>query len=123
MKLVLSTLPKTWLFDLDGLLVAHNGHLGEGDRLLPGVQEFWQQLGQKDRIVLLTARTAAEAAAARDFLVRAGLRVDQILADCPLGERILLNDAKPSGLCTAHAVCLPRDAGLAGLSVILDPEL
>ena len=39
MELTLSTLPKTWLFDIDGTLVKHNGYKEGGDVLLPGVRE------------------------------------------------------------------------------------
>ena len=36
--LVLSTLPKTWILDLDGTIVKHNGYKMDGvDTLLPGV--------------------------------------------------------------------------------------
>jgi hypothetical protein len=123
MKLTLSTLPKTWIFDLDGLLVSHNGHLRGGDRLLPGVTDFWAALDPADMVVLLTARPAEETAGIRDFFSRHGLRFDHIVPGCPVGERILFNDAKPSGLCMAHAVSLPRDAGLADVSLHLDRNL
>ena len=29
-KLILSTLPKTWIFDLDGTIVRHNGYKLDG---------------------------------------------------------------------------------------------
>lgn len=32
MELKLSTLRKTWIFDLDGTLVVHNGYREDGDR-------------------------------------------------------------------------------------------
>lgn len=42
MSLVLSPLPKTWIFDVDGTIVKHNGYLTEkGDELLPGVRVFF----------------------------------------------------------------------------------
>jgi hypothetical protein len=123
MKLTLSTLPKTWIFDLDGLLVPHNGHLHGGDRLLPGVSDFWAALPAADTVVLLTARAAEQVAAIREFFAREGLRFDHVVPGCPTGERILFNDAKPSGLRMAHAVNLPRDAGLAEISVQIDPSL
>lgn len=123
MKLTLSTLPKTWLFDLDGLLVPHNGHIRGEDRLLPGVAHFWASLDPADMIVLLTARPAEQAAGIRDFFSHLGLRLDHVIPGCPVGERILFNDAKPSGLCMAHAVSLPRNAGLADVTVHIDPNL
>ena len=37
MELVMSTLPKTWILDLDGTLVKHNGYKMDGeDSLLKG---------------------------------------------------------------------------------------
>ena len=41
MNLTLSSLPHTWILDLDGTLVEHNGYKIYGkDRLLPGVRDF-----------------------------------------------------------------------------------
>ena len=56
MDIRLSTLAHTWLIDLDGTVLAHNGHLGGQDDLLPGVKEFWQQIPAADTVVLLSAR-------------------------------------------------------------------
>ncbi len=123
MKLRLSTLPKTWIFDLDGLLVAHNGHKAGGDRLLPGVTAFWATLSPSDVVIVLTARTAAEVPAIREFFSAQNLRIDHLVPGCPVGERILFNDDKPSGLRMAHAVGLPRDAGLDSFSLHLDATL
>ena len=33
-ELILSTLPKTWIFDLDGTLVKHNGYKEDGIDIL-----------------------------------------------------------------------------------------
>ena len=53
----MSTLPKTWVLDVDGTIVVHNGHLRPvGDELLPGVKEFFASLPPQDVVVLLTAR-------------------------------------------------------------------
>ena len=42
-KLILSTLPKTWIFDLDGTIVRHNGYKLDGkDSLLAGMKEYIQ---------------------------------------------------------------------------------
>ena len=39
-KLILSTLPKTWVFDLDGTILKHNGYKLDGeDTLLKGVKD------------------------------------------------------------------------------------
>ncbi|MBP2297605.1 hypothetical protein [Azospirillum picis] len=124
----LSRLGKTWLIDIDGVLVRHNGHkqCGHkqgGDQLLPGVTEFFARLEPDDRVVLLSARSEAEREATLAALERFGLRWDHALFGLPTGERICINDRKPSGLTTSLAVNLDRDAGLGGIDVVIDPHL
>lgn len=110
----LSTLPKTWVFDVDGTLVIHNGHLRpQGDELLPGVKEFFASLPAQDAVVLLTARKKELGPALEAFLTANGIRYDAILYGMPAGERILVNDCKPSGLLTAVAVNKKRDDALS----------
>jgi hypothetical protein len=115
--LALSRLGHTWLIDVDGTLVAHNGHLQGNERLLPGVASFWQLIPEDDVIVLLSARAEAFRCRTLDFLQQQGLRFDHALFGLPAGERILINDSKPSGLKTALAVNLERDQGLGGCNV------
>lgn len=119
----LSTLPKTWILDLDGLLVPHNGHLSGSDRLLPGVAEFAKKIGPDDKVVLLSSRDPDLQDAAIAFLRDAGIHVAGTVFGLPHGERILFNDRKPSGLPTAHAINLDRDQGLADVNFICDPKL
>lgn len=119
----LSTLPKTWLFDVDGTLVIHNGHLRpQGDELLPGVKEFFASLPAQDAVVLLTARKKELGPALEAFLTANGIRYDAILYGMPAGERILVNDCKPSGLLTAVAVNKKRDDELS-IHTVLDESL
>ncbi len=115
MTLTVSPLPKTWLIDVDGTLFAHNGHLSGEDRLLPGAKAFLAALPAEDRVILLTARGETHRAATLAALARHGLRYDDILFGLPVGERLLINDRKPSGLATAHAINLDRDQGPAAL--------
>ncbi len=57
-KLILSTLPKTWIFDLDGTLLKHNGYKIDGqDKILCGVKEYFDKISVEDRILILTSRT------------------------------------------------------------------
>lgn len=113
MSLVLSPLPKTWIFDVDGTIVRHNGYLTEnGDELLPGVRDFFAQIPDNDMIILLTARRREFVSKLREFLKGQGIKFDYILSDIPQGERILINDVKPSGLKTALSVNKVRDAPL-----------
>ena len=123
MKLTLSPLPKTWIFDVDGTIVRHNGHLTrEGDQLLPGVKELFESIPATDVIVLMTARKAEYQGSLKRFLVKNNIRFDYLLTDMPQGERILVNDRKPSGLQTAYAVNKNRDQALS-LSFEVDNSL
>ena len=119
----LSTLPKTWVFDVDGTLVIHNGHLRpQGDELLPGVKEFFASLPAQDAVVLLTARKKELGPALEAFLTANGIRYDAILYGMPAGERILVNDCEPSGLLTAVAVNKKRSDALF-IHTVLDESL
>lgn len=109
-KLILSTLPKTWVFDLDGTLLKHNGYKIDGrDTVLDGAAEYLRKLPKEDKIVLFTSRTAEYRQMTVDFLKEAGIRYDVILFAMPMGERILINDRKPSGLDMAFALNVDRD--------------
>lgn len=107
-----SDLNKTWIFDLDGTLLKHNGYKNGGEQLLPGVKEFFSKISKDDRIIILTARDIKYQQITEKFLKDSGIRFDHIIYDLPIGERILFNDKKPSGLKTAYAYNLDRDTGL-----------
>ena len=121
--LALSALQHTWLIDVDGTVLQHNGHKTGQDRLLPNVQEFWATIPAEDVIILLSARTLDEMPRTLTFFEQAGLRYTHAFFGLPPGERIIINDAKPSGLKTAIAVNIVRDEGLDRLSVVVDPTL
>ena len=108
--LELSSLNKTWILDVDGTIVKHNGYLIDGyDTLLDGVKEFFENLSKGDMVILLTARKGDYLEDLKSFLIKNDIRFDYILSDIPMGERILVNDEKPSGLKTAYAVNKLRD--------------
>lgn len=107
---VMSTLPKTWILDLDGTLLKHNGYKIDGkDSLLPGAKEYVDSLPEDDRIVILTSRTDEYKQMTLDYLKEVGIRYDEIIFNIPYGERIIVNDRKPSGLDMAIAFNLDRD--------------
>ena len=110
--LILSKLPKTWIIDIDGTIFEHNGYLKGKDRLLPGVKNFILKIPENDFILLITARTKENETRLKDELREFGIRFNQIIFGAPVGERILINDEKPSGLSTAIAVNVKRDSGL-----------
>ena len=109
-KLVLSTLPKTWVFDLDGTIMKHNGYKIEGyDTLLKGAKEYIDNLPKDDKIVIFTSRTDEYKEMTLKFLDDNKIRYDQILFNMPMGERIIVNDRKPSGLDMSVAINIDRD--------------
>lgn len=112
-RLELSPLNHTWIFDVDGTLVKHNGHKTDGyDTLLDGVKEFFDNVNPCDKIILLTAREGTHLENLKIFLKNNNIRYDHILTDMPFGERILINDRKPSGLDMAYAINKDRDTKL-----------
>ena len=111
--LELSALNKTWILDVDGTLVKHNGYLLDGhDTLLGGVKEFFEKISPEDKVVLMTARKEEHLPLLKEFLAQNNIRYDYLLTDMPMGERILVNDNKPSGLNCAYAVNKKRDEKL-----------
>lgn len=108
-----SPLNKTWILDIDGTLVKHNGYKIDGfDTLLNGVKEFFEQLSPDDKVILLTARKEEYLPALKEFLSQNNIHYDVLLTDMPMGERILVNDKKPSGLNTAYVINKDRDEAL-----------
>ncbi len=108
--LVLSTLSKTWIFDLDGTLLKHNGYKIDGkDSLLEGAKEYIDSIPQEDYILFLTSRTDEYKQMTLDFLKENNIRYDNIIFNMPYGERIIVNDRKPSGLDMSVAINLDRD--------------
>lgn len=109
-NLILSTLPKTWVFDLDGTLLKHNGYKTDGrDTVLPGVKAYLAEIPPEDKIVIFTSRTEEYREQTLLFLQQEQIRYDEILFGLPFGERILVNDRKPSGLDMAVAMNIERD--------------
>lgn len=105
-----SPLPKTWILDLDGTLVKHNGYKLDGhDTLLPGAREFLSNIREGDMVIIVTSRTEKYRTQTLEFLRDQAIRYDHIIFNAPYGERILVNDRKPSGLTTAIAVNTKRD--------------
>ena len=109
-EIVMSTLPKTWIFDLDGTLVKHNGYKIDGkDTLLEGAKEYLDAIPKDDFILILTSRLNEYRDITLDFLKEKDIRYDKILFEMPMGERIVVNDRKPSGLDMSIAVSVNRD--------------
>lgn len=121
--LVLSPLGHTWIFDLDGTLVKHNGYKTDGeDTFLPGAEDFLKKIPLEDMVVIITSRTDECRDGTLKFLRHHGVRYDYIIFNAPYGERILVNDDKPSGLCMSHAVRVNRDEGIGIRLLINEPD-
>lgn len=117
-KLILSTLGHTWILDLDGTIVKHNGYKLDGvDSFLPGAKEFLRSIPEKDMIIFLTSRKEEYREITEHFLKVNNIRYDHIIFGAPYGERILINDDKPSGLKMSVAITGKRDAGILPIIV------
>ena len=109
-QLRISPMPKTWILDLDGTLLVHDGPyiLGK-DEFLPGAREFLDSIPKRDMIIFLTARSDYEKPHTMRFLKENNVRYDHLIFNAGEGERIMINDMKPDGLVTAYAVNTVRD--------------
>lgn len=123
MTLTLSSLPHTWILDLDGTIVEHNGYKKYGhDVFLEGAEEFLKALPSEDLIIFLTSRTEEYRKLTEDFLKENDIRYDHLICGAPYGERVLINDNKPSGLKMAYAVNVNRDEKVL-VNLVLDLNL
>ena len=110
-KIILSTLPHTWFLDLDGTIVKHNGYKIDGrDTFLRGAREFLRKIPENDKVIFTTSRSVDFKDITESFLKVNGIKFDQIIYGLPMGERILINDRKPSGLSMALAIDINRDS-------------
>lgn len=122
-RLVLSPLSHTWILDLDGTILKHNGYLTDGkDFFLAGAKEFLDSIPEEDLIIFLTSRKKEEKKRTEEFLLGHGIHYGYIIYEAPYGERILVNDRKPSGLNTAVAVNMERDDAVR-LKIVIDKAL
>ncbi len=109
-KIVLSGLGHTWILDLDGTFLKHNGYRTEsGDTFLPGAKDFLNSIPLGDMVIFVTSRTDEYREVTLSFLKKNSVRFDSIIFNAPYGERILINDDKPSGLEMVKAVRTQRD--------------
>ncbi len=109
-KYIVSTLGKTWIFDIDGTIVKHNGYKLDGkDTFLAGAKEFLLNIPKTDKIVFLTSRTEEFKEQTEHFFDENGIKYHAIVYGAPYGERILVNDKKPSGLEMSIAINTMRN--------------
>ncbi|MCI1274100.1 MAG: hypothetical protein LKG27_06690 [Clostridiaceae bacterium] len=122
-QLNISPLGHTWVLDFDGTLVIHNGYKTGDDKFLPGAKEFLQSIPQEDFILIMTAREKEAKDKTVKFLKENNIRFNEILFEMPMGERILINDDKPSGLRCAYALSPKRNQGLKDFEIKIDNNL
>ena len=121
--IIVSALNKTWILDIDGTIVKHNGYLTDGrDLFLEGAETFLKNIPAGDMIIFLTSREDKYREMTESFLRHHGVRYDHIIFNAPNGERILMNDKKSSGLATAFAVNAERNK-FCDVSFIMDETL
>lgn len=113
-EIELSSLDKTWIFDIDGTIVKHNGYKIDGyDTLIPGVKDFFDaNVRENDYVLLATSREEKYKDITERFLKDNSIRFDKIIYNLPYGERIIINDDKPSGLKMAYAISIDRDSSI-----------
>ena len=88
---------------------------------LEGAEDFLASIPQKDMVIILTSRPEGFRKQTEAFLQEHGVRYNAILFNTPYGERILINDDKPSGLRMAVAIAKQRDSKLA-LKAVIDED-
>ncbi len=122
-EIIVSSLPKTWILDLDGTIVKHNGYKIDGkDTLLEGAKQFLQGIANEDMIIFITSRAEKYKKETEEFLQKNNIRYNNIIYNAPYGERILINDRKPSGLHMAKAINPKRDEFMTE-KIVIDKKL
>ncbi len=108
--------------DIDGTLIRHQDR-PDYDRLpelLPGsVEKLRAWIAGGYRIILCTARQAADQPRLAAMLAALEVPYHDLLCGLASGARILINDRKPQAMFAAQAVSLEiaRDAGIGGLEI------
>lgn len=110
MEIEMTNLPKTWILDIDGTILKHNGYKIDGeDSILEGAKELLSQIKDNDMVIFVTSRKVEYKNMTENFLKKNNIRYDYVIYDAPYGERILINDRKTSGREMAFAIGLNRD--------------
>ena len=106
---------KTIICDIDGTIFKYppNGSaqiVQEGEQLLPGVQEQFNQWEMKGhKVILITGRRESLRSHTEAALIDHGIPFDMLIMGCP-------NDINYAGKIKAHAANLERDAGLSSFN-------
>ena len=112
-NLKISKLSHTWFIDLDGTIFKHNKYKENGFDIIvnSNVQKFFNQIPKNDILIFTTSRSSSLSKLCETSLKEI-LNIKQnftIIYGLPHGERILINDSKPSGMITSLAINIDRD--------------
>jgi phosphoglycolate phosphatase-like HAD superfamily hydrolase len=113
---------KVIFLDIDGTLLKHHNDglsaiLTEEPELLPGVIDKlneWEAKGYK--IILVTGRSESMRGATERQLESLGIFYSALMMEVT-GDRILINDKKPSGRVAASAINIDRNAGIGDIEL------
>tara|TARA_Y100000296_G_C5175748_1_gene259933 strand:+ start:1325 stop:2128 length:804 start_codon:yes stop_codon:yes gene_type:complete len=114
---------KTIFCDIDGTLLKHHGDLflqiTEYPELLDGVKDKLTEWDRKGyNIILVTGRRECSRKETEEQLARVGIFYDQLIMGIGAGERVLINDLKPTVNTTmAHAINIERNEGIKHVDV------
>lgn len=67
------------------------------------------QIPEEDRVILTSSRSEEYRDQTLTFLKENGVRFDEAIFNLPMGERIVINDRKPSGIDMSVAINIDRD--------------
>ena len=81
--------------------------------MLPGTDRLFDQIKDGDMVIIVTSRSVQYRELTEKFLSDNHIRYDSIIYEAPYGERILINDRKPSGRDMAFAFNIDRDIACA----------
>ena len=111
---------KTIFCDIDGTLLKHHGDqclyniMKKPPELLPNVIETigcWKD--NEYKIILTTGRPERMRNLTQEQLDTVGIFYDMLIMGLPHGERIVINDSKPSLSSTAIGVVVERNKGFS----------
>ena len=95
----------------------------EGDTILEHTKEFlYHRFHLQIWIIIVTSRSEEYRKITEEFLKIHGIRYNTIIFNAPYGERIIINDRKPSGLDMAKAINVDRNSGL-NFNIIINEQL
>ena len=113
---------KTLFIDIDGTLFKHKGTFSNiamsESTLLPDAREKMNEWCSKEyKIILTTARRESLREKTEQDLSRLGIPYDNLIMGISKGQRIIINDKRPTGEETAFAINVERDEGLGEVNI------